>query len=62
MQFIETRGNDGVKADKISFSDAILSPSASFGGLYVPESIPSVGVEFLERHIDSHYKVLALDF
>ena len=62
MQFIETRGNDGVKANKISFSDAILSPSASFGGLYVPESIPSVGVEFLKRHIDSHYKVLALDF
>ena len=62
MQFIETRGNDGCKPSQVSFSDAILSPSASFGGLYVPESIPSLGNAFLEKHRRSHYKVLALDF
>ena len=60
MQFIETRGNDGVKAQKVTFSEAILSPSASFGGIYVPETLPNFGSEFLEKHVDSHYKTLAL--
>ena len=62
MQFIETRGNDGSRPTKVNFSDAILDPSASFGGLYVPEELPVVGVEFLEKHINSHYKTLAEDF
>jgi threonine synthase len=62
MQFIETRGNDKIRADKVSFSDAILNPSASFGGLYVPENIPEVSSVFLEKHLNSHYKTLALDF
>ena len=61
MQFIETRGNDGVKAQKVTFSEAILSPSASFGGIYVPESLPTFDIEFLTKHLDSHYKTLALD-
>ena len=62
MQFIETRGNDGQKPASVSFSDAILSPSASFGGLYVPQSLPNLNQTFLERHLSSHYKTLALDF
>ncbi len=62
MQFIETRGNDGSRAKNVNFSDAILNPSASFGGLYVPQSLPSVGIEFLEKHKNSHYKTLAADF
>jgi len=61
MQFIETRGNDGVKAQKVSFSEAILSPSASFGGIYVPEFLPTFDTEFLTKHVDSHYKTLALE-
>ncbi|MCK5855829.1 MAG: threonine synthase, partial [Sulfurovaceae bacterium] len=61
MKFIETRGNDGVKAKEVSFSEAILSPIASFGGIYVPESLPSFDIEFLEKHKNSHYKELALD-
>jgi len=32
------------------FSEAILSPIASFGGLYVPEELPQLGKEFLEKH------------
>lgn len=44
--FIETRGNDGIKPDKVPFSFAILNPSASFGGLYVPESLPSIDKTF----------------
>jgi len=62
MQFIETRGNDGQKPESVAFSEAILSPSASFGGLYVPEALPNLNEEFLTKHLSSHYKTLALDF
>ena len=61
MQFIETRGNDGKKPSSVPFSEAILSPSASFGGLYVPEKLPDLGEGFLSEHLSSHYKTLALD-
>ncbi len=60
MKFIETRGNDGKRAIDVSFSTAILNPMSSFGGIYVPESLPDLGVDFLEKHIDSHYKELAM--
>ena len=62
MQFIETRGNDGSKPSSVLFSEAILSPSASFGGLYVPSQLPNLDTGFLEGHLSSHYKTLALDF
>ena len=62
MQFIETRGNDGKKPSSVRFSEAILSPSASFGGLYVPQTLPDLDKDFLEQHLSSHYKTLALDF
>ena len=62
MQFIETRGNDGQKPIGVPFSEAILNPSASFGGLYIPEALPTLDHEFLNRHKESHYKTLALDF
>jgi threonine synthase len=39
MNFIETRGNDGIQPQNVSFSQAILSPMASFGGIYIPESL-----------------------
>jgi threonine synthase len=61
MEFIETRGNDGVKPSKVKFSEAILSPLASFGGLYVPKSLPEFGLDFISKHIDSSYKELAKD-
>jgi len=59
MKFIETRGNDGVKKSKVEFSEAILNPLASFGGLYVPERLPDFGLEFLQKHIGSSYKELS---
>jgi threonine synthase len=62
MRFIETRGNDGKKPSSVPFSEAILSPSASFGGLYVPEALPVLDLAYLEGHLSSHYKTLALDF
>ncbi len=61
MQFIETRGNDGVKPSKVTFSEAILNPSASFGGIYVPEFLPTFDTQFLKENIDSSYKELAFN-
>lgn len=59
MQFIETRGNDGIKLSSVTFSEAILSPSASFGGLYIPEKLPLLEETFLKE--DKTYKELALE-
>lgn len=59
MNFIETRGNDGHFPLEITFSQAILSPMSSFGGLYSPKSLPQLGEDFLEQHLNSHYKILA---
>ena len=61
MNFIETRGNDGQHPQSVAFSEAILSPIASFGGLYVPESLPALGQAFLEKHVSSDYKTMAKD-
>jgi len=59
MQFIETRGNDGQHPEKVSFSEAILAPISSFGGIYSPESLPDLGDAFLAEHTGSDYKTLA---
>lgn len=59
MNFIETRGNDGIRPSSVTFSQAILDPISSHGGIYSPESIPEFGDNFLQQHIDSHYKQLA---
>jgi threonine synthase len=62
MQFIETRGNDKLKPASVPFSKAILSPSASFGGLYVPKELPRLNDAFLIAHLESSYRDLAFDF
>ncbi len=59
--FIGTRGNDGKRAEEVEFSDAILNPSSSYGGLYVPKEIPVLGEGFLSKHINISYKELAFD-
>ena len=61
MNFIETRGNDGKKSAEVKFSEAILSPSASFGGLYVPKELPILEENFILNHINCTYKELARD-
>ncbi len=43
MKFIGTRGTDTKK----SFSEVILNPAALNGGLFVPESLPSINIEEL---------------
>lgn len=61
MKFIETRGNDGVFAKEVTFSEAILSPIASFGGIYIPETLPELNQEFLAKHVSGNYKEMARD-
>ncbi len=61
MNFIQTRGFDTTKPETVTFSQAILAPIASFGGLYVPEKLPELGRDFLEKHLNSSYKELAKD-
>jgi len=61
MNFIQTRVEDVSKPQTVTFSQAILAPIASFGGLYVPESLPELGEAFLRKHLNSSYKVLAAD-
>jgi len=59
MNFIETRGNDGQHPEKVTFSEAILAPISSYGGLYSPESLPGLGESFLNTHVSSNFKTLA---
>jgi len=59
MLFIETRGNDGQHSASFPFSEAILSPMASFGGLYSPQTLPELTTDFLQAHVNSSYKQLA---
>ena len=61
MNFTQTRGFGDTKPKTLTFSQAILSPIASYGGLYVPQTLPELGVEFLNKHLNSSYKELASD-
>ena len=56
VNFIESRGNDGKKAKSVTFSEAIKSPSASFGGLYVPEFLPQIDEDFINQSKELNYK------
>ena len=60
MFFKESRGNDGIQAESVQFSDAILSPVASFGGIYCPDAMPRLDRDFLQNHLCKSYKSLAL--
>lgn len=59
MNFIETRGNDNIKPQEVTFSQAILSPSASFGGLYVPKNLPVLNLNDIDKLRNLSYKEVA---
>ncbi len=58
MKFIETRGNEEGFFKEVDFSYALLNPSASFGGLYVPKTLPLLDSDFLTKNSDISYKEL----
>ena len=60
MIFTETRGNDGTRNARVSFSSALLSPTASFGGIYSPEPLSPLPADFLRQQLDSSYQELSL--
>lgn len=57
MKLIETRGNDGKHPLEVTFSEAILSPLSSYGGIYSPVEFPTLDMQELEKC--SSYKTLA---
>jgi threonine synthase len=59
MIFTETRGNDGTKPKETKFTNAMLSPTASFKGLYAPKNLPTIDTQFLIETKDLNYKQLA---
>ncbi|MBE0496525.1 MAG: threonine synthase [Campylobacterales bacterium] len=61
MKLIETRGNDGIKPTVVDFSQAILSPSASFGGLYAPQDFPAFEADFFTKATTLSYQALTLE-
>jgi threonine synthase len=60
MLFKESRGNDELRAESVEFSGAILSPIASFGGIYCPEALPEFDTAFFKKQLSESYKSLAL--
>ncbi len=60
MIFTETRGNDGTRDARVSFASALLSPIASFGGIFSPEQLQPMPAYFLSRHLNSSYQELSL--
>jgi len=56
LSFISTRVSS---SNPIEFSQAILSPSAPKGGLYVPSKLPQLDSDFFQDNIDTSYKELA---
>lgn len=59
MNFIETRGNDGKKPQEVGFSEAILNPSASYGGLFCPKHLPTLTLEQIQNLSNKNYKELS---
>ena len=59
MNFIETRGNDDKKPEEVAFSEAILNPSASFGGLFCPKNLPTLSLEDIQNLSEKNYKELS---
>ncbi len=60
MYFTETRGNDGSRDARVDFATALLSPIASFGGIYAPQTLPRIDSAFLQQHLQSDYQQLAM--
>ena len=61
MIFTETRGNDGSREASVSFAAALLSPIASYGGIYSPRRMRPLPADFLQRHLSSTYQKMSLE-
>ena len=57
MKYVSTRGS----CDPQSFEEVLLTGLAPDGGLYVPQSLPSISIEQMERWKDLSYSHLAFE-
>jgi len=55
LSFISTRTEE----EAIEFSQAILNPSATHGGLYIPKKLPTLDSTFIEENKNNSYKEIA---
>ncbi|RAX57484.1 threonine synthase [Helicobacter monodelphidis] len=55
----QTRGERLSSPKSLSFEEAILNPTASFGGLYAPQALPLLGTEAILRLSSLSYVQLA---
>jgi len=56
MKLVNTR----CAKERVSFSEALLSPSAKFGGLYAPKKLPKFGKGFFKTAQNLSYTELAI--
>ena len=56
MKYISTRGNN----QNMTSAQAIIAGLAKDGGLFVPESIPQVDMEFIQSLSDLSYQQRAV--
>jgi len=57
MNFVETRGNKSGRDEEVTFSQAILNPLASFGGLYIPKDLPNLD-GFIKNNLNNNIKII----
>lgn len=61
MKFIATRGSEEGFLEEVEFSYTLLNPSASFGGLFVPKTLPLLDRDFISKNYNLSYEELALN-
>ncbi|QKF64869.1 threonine synthase [Campylobacter corcagiensis] len=57
MRLVGTRDEN----ESVEFSQALLSPSANFGGLYAPKILPKFNLEFFKKALNLSYSDIALE-
>lgn len=57
---VNTRLEANEKQNSVTFSEAILNPSAKHGGLYAPDILPNLDANFFAWAKDKSYKQIAL--
>jgi len=61
LKFISTRGNEDGFLKEVEFSYTLLNPSTSFGGLFVPKTLPLLDKDFISKNYNLSYEELALN-
>ena len=60
MKLFQTRANAGESLKSVEFSQALLSPSSAYGGLYAPTELPRLDDKFFAEAVNLNYAQIAL--